>query len=259
MKRREFITLLGGAAAAWPLGANAQQPAMPVIGFLELQSPQGWGIYSTAFREGLKEIGFVEGQSVTIEYRWAEGQIDRLPVLAADLVRSQVDVIAVPGGSLAALAAKAATATIPIVFQIGSDPVKLGLVDSINRPGGNSRASLISPSGSRQSALGLLRELVPYAPTIAVLFSPTSPNYETTMSDLEAGARSLGLHLIFLNVGSETEFDAAFATLRQQKAGALLLTDNTLFNNWREKLVALAAQHAVPTIYTFPEFAVAGG
>jgi putative ABC transport system substrate-binding protein len=258
MRRREFITLLG-ATSAFPFSVGAQQPTMPVIGYLELQSPQGWGIYLSTFLQGLKEVGFVEGKSVAIEYRWADGQNDRLPALAADLVRQQVAVIAVPGGSLAALAAKAATATIPIVFQIGNDPVKLGLVASMNRPGGNVTGISNMAVGLAAKRLGLLHELVPNAAAVAVLFSPTSPNYEITRTELEDGARSIGLNLIFLNVSSEREFDAAFATLVQRKADALLVTDNTLFNNWREELVALAARHTVPTIYTFPEFATAGG
>jgi putative ABC transport system substrate-binding protein len=258
MKRREFIALLGGAAAAWPLEAGAQQPRMPVIGFLEIQSPKGWERYVAALRQGLKEVSFVEGQNLAIEYRWAENRTDRMPALAADLVRRKVNVIAATDGS-ASLAAKAATSTIPIVFQTGADPVRLGLVDSLNRPGGNLTGfSNITP-GLTAKRLGLLHELVPSAATIAVLIVPTGVNFQFVMKDLEEGRRALGLNLIILNVTSDEEIDAAFLSLVQQQAGALLLTDSILFNNRREKLVALAARHRIPAIYTFPEFAAAGG
>jgi putative ABC transport system substrate-binding protein len=258
MQRREFITLLGGATA-WPLMARAQQPRIPVIGFLEIQSPSGWSPYLEAFRQGLKETGFIEGQNVSIEYRFADNQDARLPALAADLVRRQVSVIAVPGGPLASQVVKAATTTIPIVFQIGGDPVGLGLVASLNRPGGNVTGfSNITP-GLVAKRLGLLHELVPDATTVAVLIVPAAVNYDANRRDLQEAARTLGLQLAFMNVNKDDEIDAAFLSLVQQRAGAVLLTDSTLFNNRREKLVGLAARYKVPAIYTFPEFATAGG
>jgi putative tryptophan/tyrosine transport system substrate-binding protein len=257
MRRRDFITFLGGAAA-WPLAARAQQPRIPMIGFLEIQSQKGWEPYVGAFRQGLKESGFVEGHNIEIEYRWGENQTDRMPALATDLVRRQVTVIAATDTS-ATLAAKAATTTIPIVFQMGTDPVARGLVASMNRPGGNITGfSNITP-GLVAKRLGLLHELVPNATTIAVLIVPTGVNFEANLRDLQEAGRALGLQLVFLKVTSDIEIDAAFPNLVQQQADALLLTDSTLFNNRREKLVALAARHRVPAIYTFPEFAAAGG
>ena len=256
MNRRDMIALIGGAAA-WPVAARAQ--AVPVIGFLEIQSPAGWEPYVAAFRQGLKEIGFVEGQNVHIEYRWAENQNDRMPALAADLVRRQVAVIAAPGGTPAALAAKAATTTIPIVFQVGNDPVRLGLVDSLNRPGGNVTGFTNITAGLAAKRLELLHRLRPEAATIAVFMNPTGATYESVKSDALEAARILGLDAILFNVSSDRDFEPAFASLRQQRAGALLLTDAVIFNNRREQLVALAARNAVPAIYTFREFAVAGG
>jgi putative ABC transport system substrate-binding protein len=257
LRRREFITLVGGAAV-WPVTVQAQQPRIPLVGFLEIQSPKGWEPYVGAFRQGLKEAGFVEGQNVAIEYRWAENQTDRMPALAADLVRRQVAVIAATDNS-ATQAAKAATATTPIVFQMGGDPVRLGLVASMNRPGGNITGfSNITP-GLAAKRLGLLHELVPSAAKIAVLIFPAGANFEANMRDLQEAGRALGLQIIFFNVGNDDEMDAAFPSLVRQQAGALLLTDSTLFNNRREKLVALAARHKVPAIFTFPEFAAAGG
>jgi putative tryptophan/tyrosine transport system substrate-binding protein len=258
MRRREFIVGLGGAAA-WSVAARAQQSKLPVIGFLEIQSLEGWGRYLAAFRQGLKEVGFVEGQNVTIEYRWAENQNERLPALAGDLVRRQVTVIAVPGGTFAAQAAKAATTTIPIVFQTGADPVTTGLVASLNRPGGNVTGVTNVTVGLAAKRLELLHELVPNAAAIAILINPTSPTFETTIAELQEAARALALDLIFQNVLSDRDFNAAFASLVLQHAGALLLTDNNVFNNRREQLVALTARHAVPAIYTFPEFPAAGG
>jgi putative ABC transport system substrate-binding protein len=260
MRRRDFITLLGGAVAAWPLAARAQQPAMPVIGFLDIQSPnKGWEHYLDAFRQGLKETGFVEGQNVAIEYRWAENDESRLPALAADLVRRQVSVIAVPGGSLASQVVKKATPTIPIVFQMGGDPVGLGLVRSLNRPGGNVTGfSNITP-GLVAKRLGLLHELVPSAIIIAVLIVPTGVNYNANLRELQEAAKTLGLRVVFMNVNNDDEIDAAYPMLVEQRAGALLLTDSTLFNNRREKVVGLAERNRVPAIYTFSEFASAGG
>jgi putative ABC transport system substrate-binding protein len=259
IRRREFITLLGGASVAWPLAARAQQPAMPVVGFLEIQSAKGWDPYVGAFRQGLREAGFVEGRNVTIEYRWAENQDDRLPALAADLVRRQVAVIAVPGGLPAAQAAKALTTTIPIVFQAGADPVRQGLVASLNRPGGNITGfSNITPELAAKR-LGLLHELVPNVTIVATLIIPSGLNYEVTRRDLQEAGRALGLQLVFQNVSSDSDIDAAFATLVNQQAGAVLMNDGILFNNRREKLVALAARYRIPAVYTFPEFAAAGG
>jgi putative ABC transport system substrate-binding protein len=257
MRRRTFITLLGGAAA-WPAAARAQQPVMPVVGYLDTGLPGLMASFVAAFRKGLGETGYVEGQNVTIEYRWASDRLDRLPALAADLVLRRVSVLVASGGP-SAQAARAATATIPIVFQMGPDPVKLGLVASMNRPGGNVTGINNVTAGLSAKRLGLLHELVPSALTIAVLINPAGVNFEATTRDLQEAARSLGLHLIFLNVSSENDFEPAFANLVQRGAGALLLPDSTIFNSRREQLVALAARHAVPTIYTFPEFAAAGG
>ena len=258
IRRREFITLLGGAAAAWPMVARAQQPAVPVIGFLDIQSAKGFEPYVGAFRQGLKEAGFVEGQNVTIEYRWADGDVERLPVLAADLIRGRVAVIAAGIGS-AAQATKAATATIPIVFQVGADPVRLGLVESISRPGGNVTGfSNITP-GLTGKRLGLLHDLVPNVTRIAVLTVPTGVSYAANKRELEDAGRALGLEIIFLDVNTDAEIESAFPKLIQQRAGALLLTDSGLFNNRRQKLVGLAARYEVPAMYTFPEFAAAGG
>jgi putative tryptophan/tyrosine transport system substrate-binding protein len=257
MMRRDFITLLGGAVAAWPLAASAQQ-ASPLIGFLNGASPEGYAPYVTAFRQGLKEAGYVEGQNVTIEYRWAEGQYDRLPALAADLVRRTVTVIAATS-TPAALAAKALTSTVPIVFTTGDDPIKLGLVASFNRPGGHATgvSHLIGELGSKR--LGLLRELLPGITVITTLLNPNFPGAERQLRDAEAAAGALGLQLIVLRASTEREIDAAFATMAQQGASALVVGGDPSFVARREQIVALAARHAIPTIYPVRDFAVAGG
>jgi len=258
MKRREFIIVLSGAVAAWPLAARAQQTAMPVIGFLNSASPDGFAPYAAAFRQGLKEAGYVEGQNATIEYRWAEGQYDRLPALAADLVRRKLTVIAATS-TPAALATKAATSTIPIVFTTADDPIRLGLVASLNRPGGNVTGvnNLLVELGSKQ--LGLIRELAPVTSKIAVLMNPNFPGSERQLRDAEAAARMIGLQFIVLRATTEPEIDAAFASVAQLGGAALLVAADPFFIAQRDHIVALAARHAIPAIYPVREFAVAGG
>jgi putative ABC transport system substrate-binding protein len=258
MRRREFITLLGGAAATWPLAARAQQAAIPVIGFLHQASPDTYSHALAAFRQGLKETGYVEGQNVTVEYRWAEGHYDQLPALAADLVQRHVSVICaalLP----AALAVKAATTTISIVFVSGSDPVESGLVASLSRPGGHITGASVLTSRLAAKRLELLHELVPKAGTIAVLVNPTNPNTGTQSRDLREAAHALGLQLYFQNASSERDFETIFATLVQQHIGALLISGDSFFTGRRDQIVALAARHALPTIYAQREFAAAGG
>jgi putative tryptophan/tyrosine transport system substrate-binding protein len=257
VRRRTFISLLGGAAAAWPLAARGQQ-AMPVIGFLNGASPDGYAPYVAAFRQGLKEAGYVDGQNATIEYRWAEGHYDRLPTLAADLIQRKVTVIAATT-TPAAQAAKAATSTVPIVFTTGGDPIKLGLVTSLNRPGANVTgvSNLLVELGSKQ--LGLLRELVPATTAIATLMNPNFPGTESQLGDVEAAARVLGLQLIVLRAGTDREIDTAFATMAQQGGGALVVGVDPFFLERRDHIVALAARHAIPAIYPLRDFAVAGG
>ena len=257
MKRRAFITLLGGAAA-WPLTARAQQP-MPVIGFLNPASPDGFADRLRGFRQGLKDTGYVEGENVTIEYRWAENHIERLPSLAADLVRRQVNLIAAFAGDIPALAAKAATTTIPIVFLNGADPVKSGLVASLNRPGGNVTGISLLAGTVNAKRLELIHELVPRVATVAVLNNPIVTEAETRLRDLQEAARTLGLRLLFQTVGSERELDAAFATIADQKAGALFVDGNPFFVSRRDQLIGLAARQALPTMYFEREFAAAGG
>jgi putative ABC transport system substrate-binding protein len=259
IRRREFITLLGGAAA-WPLLARAQQPAMPVIGYLGSESPDAFAGRLRAFRQGLSETGHVEGNNVAIEYRWAENQYDRFPALMADLVRREVTVIVAVTGTPPALAAKAATATIPIVFATAGDPVSLGLVASLNRPGGNLTgvATLTVELGPKQ--LEVLGELVPTATIIALLVNPTNPtNAERLSRDLQAAARTLGLQLHVLHASTERDFDAVFASLPRLRAGALVIGSDPFFNSRSQKLVALALHHAMPTMYPFREYAMAGG
>jgi putative tryptophan/tyrosine transport system substrate-binding protein len=258
VQRRQFITLLGGAAATWPLAPGAQQ-GMPVLGILHPITADANAGNLAALRAGLKEGGYVEGQNLAIEYRYAEGRNDRLPALAADLVRRPVNVIA-PQGSPAVLAAKAATTTIPIVFQAGIDPVKVGLVTSLNRPGGNITGVSNVSSALAAKRLELLHKFAPDAATIGVLVDPTnSAATDIQTADLQEAASGLGLRLILLNASNENEIDAAFARLMQQRVGALLLTDHPLFNSRREQLVTLARFIAIPTMYTFREFAVSGG
>jgi putative ABC transport system substrate-binding protein len=260
MKRREFITLLGGAAAIWPLAAHAQQPAMPVIGFLGSASPDLYARALRAFREGLSETGYVEARNVAIEYRWADGQNDRLPALAADLVRHQVSVIVAPGSTPAALAAKAATATIPVVFQGGTDPVAAGLVASLARPGGNVTGVTNLNTELGQKRLELLRELVPTANVIALLVNPTSSFIAEAVSrDLRAAARTLGLQLHILNASTERDFDTVFATFVQLRASALVIAPDAMFISRSEQLGALTLRHAVPAISQYREFSAAGG
>jgi putative ABC transport system substrate-binding protein len=255
--RRKFLAALGGAAAAWPLAARAQQPAVPVIGFLSSRSANDSALQDAAFRQAVNEAGYVEGRNVTIDYRWANGQYDRLPGLAADLVGRPVTVIF--AGGPAAHVAKAATKTIPIVFVSGEDPVKFGLVASLNRPGGN-----ITGVNTFNAVLGakrfeLLHKLVPNATVIALLANPNSPTGEPETSETQAVARALGQNLIILNASTESEIDVAFATVVQQRVGALIVTGDPFFVSRRDKVVALAARHAVPTIYTQREFVAAGG
>jgi ABC-type uncharacterized transport system substrate-binding protein len=259
LKRREFITLLGGAAAAWPLVARGQQPGMPVVGFLNGASPGAWKPYVDAFRQGLNEAGYIEGRTVAIEYRWAEGQYERLPLLAADLVRRKVALIVATGGIAPALAAKAATKTIPVVFTTGDDPVKLGLVASLNRPGGNVTGVNLFVSQMEGKRLGLLRDLVPTAALIAVLLNPNNPPAAMQLTDVQEAARALGQQIHIVHAGSEAELEAAFATARQVGAGALLVGADPFFNSRRTYIIALAARHAIPAIYEQREFAVAGG
>jgi putative ABC transport system substrate-binding protein len=257
MRRREFISLITGATA-WPLAVRAQQPALPVVGFLHGASPDGYAPMVTAFHQGLKEAGYVEGHNVAIEYRWAEGHNDRLPALAADLVRRQVAGI-VTGGTPPAFAAKAATSTIPIVFSVGIDPVRAGLVASLNRPGGNVTGVAVLTVELAAKRVQLLHELLPTASVIAVLFNPTSPLTEPETSVVQDAARSLGLELHVLNASTESEIDKAFRTLVELRAGALIVSVDPFLTNHRAQIVALAARHAVPAIYGVREFAIAGG
>lgn len=258
MRRRNFITLLGGAAAMRPLAARAQQAAMPVVGFLSPASLEQSTDRLRAFLQGLADAGYVEGRSVTIEYRWAEGQGDRLPEFAADLVRRQVAVI-MAASDRSALAAKGATAMIPIVFTSGNDPVAFGLVSSLNRPGGNLTGVTTLNVEVGPKRLELLHEMVPATKRIAVLINPSDPSAETLSRDLEAAARKLALELDVLHASSERDFDGVFATLRQRGAGALVIGADPFFNSRSEQLAQLSALHAVPAIYQYRAFAAAGG
>jgi putative ABC transport system substrate-binding protein len=258
LKRREFITLLGGAAT-WPLAARAQQAAMPVIGFLNSESPDLFAYLVRAFRQGLSQSGYVEDSNVAIEYRWAEGQYDRLPALVADLIRREVTVIAA-NSPAPVLAAKAATTTIPIVFATGYDPVAAGLVASLARPGGNLTGvtSLTAEVGPKR--VELLHELVPTATSIALLVNPAAVAIRETIStDLQAAARKLGLQFHVVHASAVRDFDAVFATLAQLQAGGLVIGSDPFFNSQSEQLAALAIRHAVPAVYQYREFAVAGG
>ena len=258
INRREFITLLGGAAVAWPLAARAQQPAMPVIGFLHSSSPEPYRL--RAFRQGLKDAGFIEGENVAIEYRWADSQIDRLPALAAELVQRRVAVIAASGGMPSILAAKAATTTIPIVFALAEDPVRLGLVASLARPSGNLTGINFFGTELAAKRLELLRELVPGAIRIAVLVDPTNAtNTETTVRGVEAAARAKGLQIQVLNASNSREVDATFATLASERPDALLVGSTAFLADRRVQLAQLAARHAVPAIYVDRQFAEVGG
>ena len=257
LHRREVITLLGGAAA-WPLAARAQHPAMPVIGFLGVRSPDDT-VTLAAFRRGLNEGGFVEGQNVMVEYRWAIGQYDRLPAQAAELVQKPVAVLVSAGGEPAALAAKAATSTIPIVFTIGDDPVKLGLVASYNRPGGNLTGINIFTTTLEAKRLGLLHELVPQAAAIGVLLNANFPAAERQLRDVQGAARAIGLQIHALRANIDREIEVAFETVASQRIAALAVAASPFFTTRRDKIVALAARHAVPTMYTAREYAVDGG
>jgi putative ABC transport system substrate-binding protein len=257
MQRREFITLLGGVAA-WPMMAGAQQP-MPVVGFIHILSPESVPHFVAAFRQGLQEVGLVEGQNIAVEYRWAQGHYDRLPELAADLVRRQVAVIAATGGEPSPQVAKAATQVIPIVFTANGDPVRAGLVASLSRPGGNVTGVTIFGPAAVTKRLQLLHELVPQAATFAYLVNPTNPNGDLEMSAAQTAARSLGREIFVLNASNERELDTAFASLDQRRAGALLVASDTFFLGRRSQLVSLVARLRIPAIYYLREFAEAGG
>ena len=259
MKRRELITLMGGAVVGWPLAARAQQPAMPVVGFLNSGSPAERAPFIAAFRQGLKETGYVEGQTAAIEYRFAEARYDRLPSLASDLVRRQVAVIAATGDTASPLAAKGATTTIPIVFVVGSDPVKEGLVASFNRPGGNITGVSIISSALVSKQFELLHELVPQAAVVGILVNPSNPNVGVELADLHSAAQTMGVQVAVLRASTESEIEGAFVTLMQLRADALLIAPDVFFLDQREKLVALAKHEAIPTIYTRREHAAIGG
>jgi ABC-type uncharacterized transport system substrate-binding protein len=258
MQRREFITLLGGTVATWPLAARAQQPAMPVVGFVNVASAEGYAPLLLAFLKGLSEVGYVDGQNVTIEYRWAEGQSDRLPAMVADLVHRQVAVIAATT-TPAALAAKAATKTIPIVFTTANDPVQLGLVASLNQPGGNVTGVTQTNLEITPKRLQLLHELAPTARVMALLVNPANPTVATNIKELQAAARTLGLELHVLNASTDRDFDGAFAKLPELRAGGLVIAGAPFFTSRIKQLAALTVHYAVPAIHADREFAVAGG
>jgi putative ABC transport system substrate-binding protein len=258
VRRRDFITLLGGATMAWPLAARAQQAAIPAIGYLNLGSPESDASRLTGLRRGLSQTGYVEGRNLVIEYRWAGNQARRLPELAADLVQLQVTVI-LAAGLLPALAAKAATTSIPIVFGVGADPVQLGLVASLNRPGGNLTGFNTFAGELGAKALALLHELVPSTATIGFLENPNNPSFELQTRDVLAAAPAIGLKVQILKASTDREIDAAFVSLVQARTGALLIGNDLLFNNRFEQVIALAARHAIPTMSSWREFVVAGG
>jgi putative tryptophan/tyrosine transport system substrate-binding protein len=257
MRRREFITVLGGAAVAWPLAARAQQPAMPVIGFLHIASGGAYVHVVAGFRRGLAESDFVEGRNVTVEYRWAEGQLDRMPSLLADLLRHQVSVIV--GSLQGAQAAKSAGVTIPVVFSTSDDPVKQGFVETLNRPGGNMTGVYLFTAELEGKRLGLLHDLLPKAIIMAVLIDASHPVADGQLREVQGAAARLGVQLVVLHANSDHNFDAAFATLIEQKAEALLVCASPFFYNRRDQLVALAARHNIPVASELREFAMAGG
>jgi putative ABC transport system substrate-binding protein len=260
MKRREFITLLGGAAAAWPLAAHAQQTAMPVVGFVNGSTADNAPRNGAAFRKGMSETGYVEGQNVSVEYHWLAGQYQRLPALMADLVQRRVALIATPGFPDGALAAKAATSTIPIVFGVGEDPVRLGLVASLARPGGNATGINFFAQEITAKRLGLLHELVPKAARIAVLVNPASAaSTESTLMDVQAAARVLGLQIIVFNASTTDEIDAAFAALARERAEVLLVAGDGFFNSRRVQFATLAARDRLPAAYVSREYVEVGG
>jgi putative ABC transport system substrate-binding protein len=258
IRRREFIAGLG-SGAAWPLAARAQQPALPVVGFLSLQSAEfDYNDVTVPFFQGLKETGYVEGQNAAVEYRWAENQYDRLPALAADLVRRRAAVI-VAVGAIAARAANAATTTIPIVFTTGTDPVESGLVASLNRPGGNVTGIVSLAFELAPKRLQLIRALIPNASRLGVLSDPAASPTQSIITDLPAAARTLGLQLVVVNARTEGDLETAFATFSQQRVDAVLVTNSALYNPRKEQLAALAAHHVLPAIYPYREYALAGG
>jgi putative ABC transport system substrate-binding protein len=259
MKRREFIILVGAGAAAWPLAARAQQPPMPVIGFLSARSPEDSVHLVEAFRRGLKEGGFVEGENAAIEFRWARGDYSRLPTLAGDLVSRQVAVIVAAGGEPSGLAAKAVTATIPIVFGIGGDPVKAGLVESFSRPGGNVTGVTLLTNLMEPKRLGLLRDLAPGVPLIGALINPNFPPAALQLQQLEEAAHAIGQRIIIGKASNDEALETAFASLVQEGAGALLVTADPYFDTQRDRIVAFAERQRLPAIYQFREYALAGG
>jgi len=258
MRRRAFLVLLGAAAAS-SLPALAQPRPMPVIGFLNVTSADAYKTYVEAFREGLKDAGYVEGENVTIEFRWAEGHYDRLPALAAELVHLPATLILASGGGAPAMAARAANPTIPIVFTTGGDPVKLGLVGSLNHPGGNTTGVNLSTNALIAKRVELLRELLPKAETIALLSDPASPAAAADTEEAEGAARAQGFRLVEVTAGTKTEFEAAFATFAQKHAEGLVVGASAVFTSERSQLVALAARYAIPAIFEWPDFATAGG
>ena len=260
MRRRQFITLLGGGAVAWPLAASAQQPAMPVIGVLDPRSPGTFEGPLRAFRQGLKDTAYVEGENVAIEYRWADNQINRLPALATELVRHQVAVIAATGGPPSALAAKATTTTIPIVFTVSEDPVRTGLVASLARPGGNLTGINFLSQELAAKRLELLRELVPGAARVAVLVNPANAGQtDATLRDIQAAARAMGLQIQVLNASTRSEIESAFAQLAREQSDALFVGSDSFFHSRRVQLAVLAAIHRVPATFPNRDFAEAGG
>jgi putative tryptophan/tyrosine transport system substrate-binding protein len=257
--RREFFGVFAGSVVVWPLVVRAQQQAMRVVGFLHDGTPEGRAHFAAAFREGLSEVGFVDGRNVVIEYHWAQDQFDRVPALVAELVQRRVAVIATPGSATAALAAKAATSTIPIVFSVGSDPIKLGLVDSLNRPGGNVTGVNYYSQDLGPKRLGLLRELMPAGADVVVLVNPMSPITDPALKDLQAAASTVGQQLSMLHASNNQEIYAAFPVMAQRRNSALMIITDPLFTSRRVQLVTLATRYAIPAIYTSREFTEVGG
>src|SRR5262245_44641979 len=257
--RRDFITLLGGAAAMWPLAARAQQPGMPVIGFMSGRSPEDSAHLVAAFRKGLNDLGFVEGQNVAIEFRWARGAYEHLPALATELAARQVAVLAAVGGDVSALAAKQATPTIPIVFGTGGDPVQSGLVESFNHPGGNATGYTILTNALEPKRIGLLRELAPGLPLLGVLLNPDAPLASRQGQEIEAACKSIVQILVYAKAANDADLEASFGALIQQRVGAILVTANTYFDTRRNRIISFAGHHRLPTMYHLREYAIDGG